>query len=327
MNDTVESHLSSRERDLTHAIAELCIQIPVSGGPAALTRELHTIAPDLAFRETLERGGWYRLGGVVAADGSRVADDLQSWAEQQLAARDDDLHALWEDYADSGLQATRIAGKTHYLVAATGSEATSFIQIEVEELQETVCKRLFDGDSVPSNLEQLIDNRSNCATAPTPIGTSFYALRRVTDIAAFLRRMQAQKPEPQAVHRFVDCWEKSSAGSATQLSNHWVIVVREHLDRYRQSILNATPVAAINGAPPRFEIPYGAQGLTLHAALQSFDRQAGYPMAWFFHMLTTKAVPHAVATAVINDVQVGFHYLPDRDSQVVRDWMHRPFGF
>ena len=30
-------------------------------------------------------------------------------------------------------------------------------------------------------------------------------------------------------------------------------------------------------------------------------------MVWFFHMLTTKAVPHAVATAVIEeDVQAGF---------------------
>jgi hypothetical protein len=44
-------------------------------------------------------------------------------------------------------------------------------------------------------------------------------------------------------------------------------------------------------------------------------------------MITTKSVPHAVATVVIEDVQGGFSYLPDRDVQVVRDWLHRPYSF
>ena len=52
-----------------------------------------------------------------------------------------------------------------------------------------------------------------------------------------------------------------------------------------------------------------------------------YPMAWFFHMLTTKRVPHAVASIVADDVQAGFNYLPDRDLAVVKDWLFRPYGF
>lgn len=314
--------------ELTHALAEACVQVAVAQGPAALARELAQIAPQYNFREVLARGGWYRLGGVVDPQGQHVADDLERWASDELAAHDDDLSALTADYADRQLRATRLTGKTHYWVARTGGGAADFIQLEIEELQEVVCHVLFKPDgSVPQSLEELVDPRDACPSHQAAIGVPFYTLRRVTDMAEFLGAMRRQKTEPQAVHRFIAAWEASSAGRATDFSNHWVVAVREHLDRYRQPIRSATPVAAVNGAIPRFESPYGARGLTLAAALQRFDRQIGYPLAWFFHMLTTKSVPHAVATVVIEDAQGGFNYLPDRDVQVVRDWLHRPYGF
>lgn len=70
-----------------------------------------------------------------------------------------------------------------------------------------------------------------------------------------------------------------------------------------------------------------ARELALHDALVAFDRQAGYPFAWFFHMLTTKAVPHWVARVVTEDALAGFAYLPRRDETVVRNWLHRPYAF
>lgn len=315
-------------KELGRAAAEMSVRMPVSAGAAGLARELARIAPQFGFRAVMARGGWYRLGGVVDGAGRRIADDLAQWAEGQLAARNDDLTALADDYAGSGLQATRLIGKTHYLVAATGPQAADFLQIEIEELQEVVSHALF-GSDVPGSLEDLIDppRLEGGQAAAIPVGAPFYALRRITDIADFLKRMAAQKPELQPLHRFFDAWQTSSAGNATQLSNHWVLAVREHLDRYRQPILQATPVAAVNGLPPKFESAFGAQGLALQKSLQNFDRQAGYPMAWFFHMLTTKTVPHAVANAVIEDVQAGFSYLPERDVKIVKDWLYRPYGF
>jgi hypothetical protein len=313
--------------DLAQALAEACVQVPVAQGPVALARELAQIAPQYAFREVLARGGWYRLGGVVDAQGQHVADDLERWAEAELAAHDDDLAAVAAEYADRALRATRLTGKTHYWVARSGDGAADFIQLEIEELQEVVCHALFGERGVPASVEDLVDPRDACPGNQSALGVPFYTLRRVTDIADFLAGMRAQKPDAQPVHRFIEAWEKSSAGHASEFSNHWVVAVREHLDRYRQPVRGATPVAALNGAPPRFETSYGARGLTLAAALQRFDRQVGYPMAWFFHMLTTKGVPHAVATAVVEDAQGGFSYLPERDVQVVRDWLHRPYGF
>ena len=315
--------------DLARQVAELCVRVPASAGPGALARELAKTAPQLAFREVLARGGWYRLGGVIDGSGRHVADDLAKWAETELAARDDDLGALCDDYADSGLKATRLTGKTHYLVAATGPAAADFIQVEIEELQETACHVLFDADTHPGSIEDLVDPRRDepCAGAATPLGAAFLALRRLTPVADFLARMRAQRPEPQPIHRFIEAWEASSASAATQFSNHWVLGVREHLDRYRQPQFHATPIAAVNGAPPRFDGAFGVQGLSLYNALTRYDKAAGYPMAWFFNMITTRSVPHALATAVIDDMQSGFHYLPDRDAAVVKEWLYRPYGF
>lgn len=315
--------------DLARQTAELCIRVSAAAGPGALARELARIAPQLAFREVLGRGGWYRLGGVVDASGQHVADDLEKWAEAELAARDDDLGALCDDYAGSGLTATRLTGRTHYLVAATGSAATDFIQIEIEELQEMSCHVLFDADTPPASIEELVDPRDDdqCARHAVPLGAPFLSLRRLTPVGDLLARMRAQKPEPQPIHRFFEAWESSSAGPATQFCNHWVLGVREHLDRYRQTIVHATPVAAAIGAPPRFDGAFGAQGLSLHNALARYDKAAGYPMAWFFNMVTSRSVPHALSAAVIDDTQAGFHYLPDRDAEVVKAWLYRPYAF
>jgi hypothetical protein len=316
--------------ELSRQIAELCVRVPASAGPAILARELATVVPELAFREVLARGGWYRLGGVVDARGKHLATDLEKWAETELASRDDDMGALCDDYAGQGLRATRLSGRTHYFVAATGTDATDFVQIEVEELQELVCHPLFDDDTVPAGIEELVDPRgseSGCTAAAQPLGAAFLALRRLTPMDEFLTRMRAQRPEPQPIHRFIEDWEKSSAGAATQFSNHWVLAVREHLDRYKQTILHATPVAAMNGAPPKFAAAFGLQGLALHEALTRYDKSVGYPMAWFFHMLTTRSAPHSLANAVIDDVQAGFNYLPDRDAEVVKEWLYQPYGF
>lgn len=308
-------------------VAELCVRLPVSVGSSGLARELSGLTPDLVFRDVLTRGGWYRLGGVIGSDGQHVADDLVKWGEVELASCGDDMHAFFDARAESGLQATRLIGRTHYLVAATGVGAEDFVQVEIEELQEVVSHPLFAGDE-PGSLEELFESPSIAGEVSSgqPVGLPFYSLRRVTDVASFLQRMIDQKPEKQPVHRFFEAWQSSSAGNTTHLSNHWVVAVREYLDRYRQAILQATPVAALNGMPPKFVSTYGAKGLALNEALQRFDRQAGYPMAWFFHMLTTKTVPHAVAHAVVDDVQTGFSYLPERDVKVLKDWMHRPYA-
>lgn len=307
------------------ALQEACTSVSVASGPSAFTKELSRLLPEVSFRRTLCRGGWYRLGGVVGSDGSRVSDDLEGWVTQELANHDEDIGALCDAYAGSGLQATRLVGRTHYFVASTGDGPVDFLQLEIEDLQETVSHPLFDSEQYPGQVEELID--PDGVRPGLPVGLPWYAFRRLISASDLLADLRAKQPEAQPIHRFVEDWGQSSAGNATLFANHWLLGIREHLDRYRQTITRVHPVLAINGDPPHFTAKEGTRELALHDALVAFDRQAGYPFAWFFHMLTTKAVPHWVARVVTEDALAGFAYLPRRDETVVRNWLHRPYAF
>lgn len=310
-------------KSLAPAIVETCAKTPVSAGVGALAKALAAALPEWKFHHALSRGGWYRLGGIVAADGTRLTDNIEAWAEQELDARDQDFAVLTEDFAGQTLYATRFVGQTHYLVAIAGDGSDDFLQLEIEDLQEMRTHQLFANE--PTTLEELVDPRGG-GEQLLPISLPYYAFRRIQHIGAFLKRMLAQKPEPAPIHRMIEDWSKSSAGSTSDFSNHWVIATREHLDRYQQAVFRAQPIATLGGEPPEFAAAQGTTGLKLQEALQQFDRHVGYPMAWYFHMLTSKAVPHWVAQSVVEDALGGFAYLPQRDVDIARNWLHRPYG-
>lgn len=310
-------------KSLSPAIVETCARTPVSAGGASLARALHQALPDWQFRHALARGGWYRLGGIVDESGERISDNLEQWAESALDACDGDIQQLIEENEGQTLYATRLVGQTHYLTATVSDGADDFLQLEIEELQETRAHRLFANE--PASLEELVDPRGG-NLAPKPLSLPYYTLRRIQHIGAFLKRMQAQKQEAAPIHRMVDDWTNSSAGANSIYANHWVIATREHLDRYQQPIFRAQPIATLAGDPPDFEAAPGTSGLKLQEALQRFDRAVGYPMAWYFHMLTTKAVPHWVAQSTVEDALSGFAYLPQRDVDIIRNWLHRPYA-
>ena len=312
-------------KSLAPAIIEAATRAPVSAGPGALLKELAKDIPDWHFRHVFCRGGWYRLGGVVAANGSRVADKLETWAEDALHDRDGDFAHLAEDFADQTLYATRLDGRTHYLVAAAGDGAADFLQLEIEDLQEVRGHRLFAGHPPPSSLEELVDPRIGTA-APLPLEMPRYVFKRLLHVGAVLQRMLAQRPEQAPIHRMLEDWSKSSAGSTGVFHNHWIIAVREHLDRYQQTLVSAQPIATLTGDLPEFGVGQGTNGLKLQEALTAFDRAVGYPFSWFFHMISGKAVPHWVAQTVVEDALAGFAYLPQKDVDVVRGWLHRPYA-
>ncbi|MDR1855259.1 MAG: hypothetical protein LBR05_10205 [Azoarcus sp.] len=304
-----------------------CKHMPETGGPAAMVRALEEAEPEWPFHYRLHRGGWYRLGGVVDEKGERVADSLEAWGEAALAAHDGDLGALLDTLHEAPLYATRYNGGTHYLVAPTGDGPADTLQLEIEELQETRAHRLgraADG-SEPSSLAELIDPPSAPAHQQI-IAPHFFQFRRLTHIGSALERMTSPASDAAPIQRFLDDWHESSADTQSAFNNHWVIAFREYLDRYRMPQYRARPIPIASGKPPEFDLEAGANGLKLHEALRAVDREIGYPMAWFFHMLTDKAVPHWVARTAVEDALNGFAYLPQRDVGVVRNWLHRPYA-
>ncbi len=310
-------------KSMAPAIVETCSKVAVSSGSGALVKALSSALPEWRFRHAMSRGGWYRLGGIVDANGAKITDNLEKWVEDSLDERDGDFGLLNDDFIGKKLFATRLVGQTHYLVAAADDSAAGFLQLEIEDLHEMRAHQLFAND--PSTLEELVDPRAG-SIQPVPCALPYYAFRRIHHVGAFLKRMLAQKPEPASIHRMVEDWSKSSASHTSAFYNHWVIATREHLDRYHQPVFRAQPIATLAGELPDFEAADGTSGLKLSEALIHFDRAAGYPMAWYFNMLTSKAVPHWVAQAVVEDSLSGFAYLPQRDAEVVRSWLHRPYS-
>lgn len=65
-NDSSSTEPNTNQNELEHAVAEMCVRVPVSAGAAGLARELARILPQRSFRDVLTRGGWYRLGGVIS---------------------------------------------------------------------------------------------------------------------------------------------------------------------------------------------------------------------------------------------------------------------
>ncbi|MCB1899562.1 hypothetical protein [Cognatazoarcus halotolerans] len=313
-------------KTLAAPLVETCTRTPVSAGDAGLVKALSTAQPDWRFRHALCRGGWYRLGGIVDGAGNRVSDNLEAWAEQALEHHDGDVGALIDAEQDRTLFATRLVGNTHYLVASSGEAGDDFLQLEIEELQEVRAHRLFDNE--PGSIEEIVDPRldADSRAAASPIGLPFYAFSRLQHVGSFLRRMRSQRTEPAPIHRMVEDWDRSSAGAASSFCNQWVLATSEHLDRFRQPVLRAQPICAQAGEPPAFRGDATANGLALADALSHFDRHCGYPMAWYFHMLTSRSVPYAVAQTVVEDALAGLAYLPERDVAVVRGWLHRPYS-
>jgi hypothetical protein len=311
-------------KSLSTPITKVCEQASVASVPAALTKALHDQLPDWHFRHVLCRGGWYRLGGIVKSDGTRFISDLEQWAEKELETRDGDFIRLSDDFAQQDLWATRLVGRTHYLVAPAGEGTENFLQLEIEDLQEVKSHLLFDGEKIPTSLEELV--APDHAQTGQPVSLAHYVRRRISHVGTFLNRMLAQSAEPAPIHRMLADWKNSSAGIASEYYNHWIVLMREHQDRYQQSIFRAQTFPVLSGDPPEFNLAKDTRELALRDALVVFDRAVGYPMAWYFHMFTTKAVPHWVAQTVVEDALSGFAYLPEKDIEVVRNWLHRPYS-
>jgi len=303
--------------DMT-AVARACADSDPARGAEDLLAGLGRLWPDLSFATVLTRGGWYRSGGVIATDGQRVADSLRIWAEQDACG---DLDRLLDTCSRRALFATRLVGRTHYLTAPTGEAAADFVQLEVEELQEVLERYLSDPDWLPESLEEFIDPLDYPQTEPEPVGSSRLVFRRMFSARELI------DPRAQGsgggLSRFLHDWGCSSAAQAGHFCGRWVVAVRESSGSDGEARLSAHPVSVAR--VQALEDSDGIRGAELANLIQDYDRSAGYPMAWFFHMVASAGVPHSVGMQVADDQERGFSYLPARDLAVLRGWVSSPY--
>lgn len=274
------------------------------------------------FRFALTRGNWYRPGGLIRADGTRVADDLERWAEEALADCGGDLAELVERHAGEDLVATRHNGRTHYFVAPCGPGPADFVQLEVEELQEVLDRRFIDHGRPPADLGELTDPLRPHVLPAQPVGRPHYRFRRLLDMR-FLAVPGAIGPGP--MQRFLAEWQASRAGDQGHFCDHWIVAVRERRDRFGNPETGASPVSRHARKLRSFHWQPELRGVGLADQVHAFDR-ASYPSAWYFHLVSGALTPAAVAYGMLADLGAGYGYLAERDAGLLRGWAAAPYS-
>lgn len=307
----------------TNELIHACTQAKPDREQTDLLQRINKAVGNMQFQHVLSRTGWHRPGGAVTRDGERVTNNLRNWAEQESAGQ---VSSLLEKYADKGWFATRLLGTTHYLVATTGNGSADFIQVEVEELQEVLARPLFDPDWYPESLEEFVEPIDFPELEPEPVGAPRYLFRRAIPMAKTLEELRAEGIESRRMRRFMRDWNKSTAAINTSFWNHWVIRFIPYTDRYGDKKFNLKPLTTYPDLVPDVAGALIQRGAGLANLIRDIDRQAEYPMAWYFFMLTTPGIKHEIAWSVMVDHSTGFDYLPKRDIEVIQSWCEDPYS-
>lgn len=292
---------------------------------ATLLAAAERLIPDCPWRFALTRGGWYRVGGVLDADGARLADNLETWLAGEMADCDDDLGEFLERHPSS-LLVTRHTGKSHYFVARYGPAAADFLQLEVEELQESLDRRLWDESAPPADAMELSEPSSAVSIAPQPVAAPRYRFRRLVDMRAIAARLHNPLGKPAGLARFMAEWSASRAGGKAHFCDFWVVALREQHDRYNNVVLSAAPVSRKTRELKPFHWNLGARGLDAASQLRAFERAAGYPGAWYFHLVAGALVPRDIVDTLMADIEAGYGYLPESDLALLRGWLREPYS-
>lgn len=307
-------------------LAEEIEAIPPRPHHSTLLEIANRIRPGCTFRYALNRGGWYRPGGVIAADGTRIAESLVTWAKIGLAACDGDMGELVERHAGKGLLVTRHTGRTHYFVAAYGPAPADFLQLEVEELQEVLDRKLIDADKLPEDLQELTEPIAPDVLEGEAVAAPRYRFRRLIDMQQTVARTSPARSHHAGLPRLLTEWAHSSAAARGHFSDHWIVALREHQDRYRNPVITASLVSRHARELKPFQWNIDLSGVEMNAQLQAFDRAAGYTSAWYAHLIAGTITPPKVAYAVARDLEAGFSYLPDTEVALIRSWVAEPYS-
>ena len=311
---------------ITEKVKDACQHAVPFSNHGGLLNNLHQVLPQYIFKHVMSRGGWYRPGGIISQNGTeRISDNLETWIHEKSGG---DLNRFLDNYSGEGLQATRHKGQTHYLVARTGDKASDFLQLEVEEVHEVIVRKLIDEVYLAETLEELIDPLEFTKIEEVEIAGPRYIFRRIVSMRDFIAARQEEHEDKQSnIVRFFNDWDNSSAAEHAIFCEHWVLSIREYVDRYGEPKVIARPVSTLQGDVPELNQTPLPRGAKLAVLIHSFDRKVGYPMAWFFFMLTHKSVSHQLAESIHRDLMGAYAYLPQRDLRILIDWYDMPYTF
>ncbi len=307
-------------------IAKLCKQILPSADDELLLAKLQELIPSHKVRLARIGDEWYRLGGIVDMQGNRIAQDLVEWTERTFINCGKNLQTLIEHAQEEKLIATRQTGNTLHFVVQTGTKAEDFIQIDIDKTHEISDRLLVSEHNPPEDLEEFIDPLNPDCLEAFSIGAARYSYKRKTDVAIFMDEINKYHIEEHPVQRFMDDWNRSSTQQKAVLSDDWIVRPFRNTGRFGEQIINVEIVNTQQKNVLQMKDVSGKKGTSLANLLTRFDRQVGYPFAWFFYMVKGKLVLPQTGVAVYKDVNGDFSYLPERDVAVLKDWVNTPYS-
>jgi hypothetical protein len=187
-------------------------------------------------------------------------------------------------------------------------------------------RRLFPGDEPPADLQELVDPLHPATLAAHPVAPPHYRFRRLTDMRYVVVRLPAPVGQIHPLSRFLGEWASSQARSKHHFCDHWIVALREHQDRYCNPVLSASPVSLHARKLKPFHWNPQSRGVDAASQLQAFDRAAGHPGAWYFHLVTGGLMPREFAATLAGDLDAGYNYLREQDAKLLMEWMRTPYS-
>jgi len=307
-------------------LAKLCKHTLPGQNDDALLAKIQALVPDYAVRLARTGSEWYRLGGIVDMHGNRIANDLVEWTERTFIECGKDLQTLIDYTHSQQLIATRQTGNTLYFVIQTGNRAEDFIQLDIDKIREMSDRLLASNVMPPEDLEDFIDPLKPECIDTFGIGSARYAYRRKTDVTVFMSEINKYHLDKHPVQRFMEDWDRSSIQAKAMLSDDWIVRPFRHTGRFGEQQINVEIINTQTKNLPQLDDIQGKKGLALQNLLTRFNRQAGYPFAWFFYMVKGKLVSPHCGVAVFKDISGDFSYLPERDAAILTDWINTPYN-
>lgn len=308
-------------------LAKLCKDILPGPDDSALIAALQETIPQGQVRLARIGQPWYRLGGVIDRQGARVAMDLMEWSDRAFIECGQNLQTLVRHCREERLVATRHQGVTLYVTLQTGPKAQDFIQMEIDRSEEQADRHVADPKAMPEDVEELVDPLEPASVTPYAVASPRYIYRRKTDVALFMAELARNRAEPHPAQRFMDDWNRSSAGqSQAAFCQQWTLRLYQHKGRHGESLMNVEIVPTASQWPAHLANVAGVKGKSLASLLNRFDADAGYPFAWFFCMLKGRGVSPHVGETVIADLAKDYGYLPAKDAPVLADWQSKPYS-
>lgn len=304
-------------------IQQLAVQIAeVQPRPhhSRLLELLQKVWPEMEFKHRLTRSGWYRPGGVCTSQGVMLGQDLESWLQTALG-KVEDFEQLLVDLEIMQPLVTRFNGATHFFTASYGKAPEACWQLEVEELQEVMDRRLInDQADLPEDMADLLEPMQPALIDAQPLGSPRYQLGKLLN----LRELLTSAINAPLLERFFAEW-KDGSGQSVDFHQHWFFQRHESLTRYGVSQLRLQPHAIKAKHLKTLPWDLTAEPMALAAQLRSYDKAAGYNGAWYFGLVAGNLVPRDLASRLQDDWLADYRYISETQQSWIRSWLHQPY--